>query len=113
MTGDPQTGAIPGCHALFVSFLSAHLMEGRRIILFAHTHTMFEGSCVRDTFPSMQRIANHFKATQDIGEVCIENLIEIEHDSWCGGPEKATATIYGHNGEEWVLAASFKVHGVW
>lgn len=49
---------------------------------------MFEGSCVRDTSPSMQRIVNHFKATQDIGEVCIENLIEIEHDSWCGVQKK-------------------------
>ena len=113
MTGDPQTGVIPGCHALFVSFLSVHLTDGRLIILFTHTHTMFEESCVWDTFPSMQRIVNHFKATQVTGEVCIENFIEIERDSWCGGPEKATAAIYGHNGEEGVLAASFKVHGVW
>lgn len=30
-----------------------------------------------------------------------------------GGPEKGAATIHGHNGEEWFLAASFRVHGVW
>lgn len=32
--------------------------------------------------------------------------MEIECDSWCGGPEKGTATIYRHNGEAWFLAAS-------
>ena len=98
------------CSLCLLSLSSPHRRQANN---FVHTHTMFEGSCVSDTFPSTQRIVNHFKATQVTGEVCIENLIEIEHDSWCGGPEKATAAIYGHNGEEWVLAASFKVHGVW
>lgn len=61
----------------------------------------------------MQRVLNHSQAIEVIGEECIENLMEIKCDSWCGGPEKETVTIYGHNGEEWFLAASFKVHGVW
>lgn len=36
-----------------------------------------------------------------MGQVCTENITEIECDSWCGCPEKGTAPIYGHNGEEW------------
>lgn len=107
------------CVTLSLSpFPSVHLMESKLIIFVTHnTHTQHQrvtgvGGVFFGT-PSTQRILNHSQAIQVIGEVCIENLIEIECDSWCGGPEKGTATIYGHNGEEWFLAVSCKVHGVW
>ena len=67
--GRPSDWSYPrvSCSLCLLSLSSPHRRQANN---FVHTHMMFEGSCVWDTFPSMQRTVNHFKATQVTGEVC-------------------------------------------